>query len=312
MATGLIDISLTAGVLTGTSALFGAGVMCPEGIAAVQGLGVDVDGSTINFVTRTAPMGAVGANVAIAVFNNFNPDFVRRVIPSAWDHAAPDRILRAHADAVSGPLARALATMPAGALEEYASLARRAAVAASSDIGGRALFAGFSELPWPEEEHLVAWHAAKLLREHRGDGHVALLVAHELSGIEALVVHEAFGGLAPGLLRRSRGWNRGQWAEAVDGLRTREWLTGDDTLTLTDEGRRRRQEIEDGTNQLAASAFAGIGDDGLRHLVNLGRDVAKALARAGMTLEAMFSRMNEESRTPDAVTAVPDRPREAG
>jgi hypothetical protein len=296
MTAGLIDHSLNAGVLIGTSALFGAGLMSPEGTAAVQRLGVEVDGTTINFVTRTAPMGPVGANVAIAVFNNFNPDFVRRVIPAAWDHATPAQILKAHADAVSDPLAQALATMPAGALEEYTSLARPAAVAASSQIGGRPLFAGFTDLPWPEEPHLVAWHAAKLLREHRGDGHVALLVANDLSGIEALVVHEAFGGLAPGILRRSRGWSRGQWAEAVDGLRTRGWLTDDDTPTLTEDGRGRRADIEDRTNQLAASAFVGIGDDGLRRLVDLGREVARAIKRAGMTLEALFSKMNEQPR----------------
>jgi len=32
-----------------------------------------------------------------------------------------------------------------------------------------------------------------LLREYRGDGHIAALVAHGLSGIEALITHIATG-----------------------------------------------------------------------------------------------------------------------
>jgi hypothetical protein len=271
--------------------------VCPEGVAAVRALGVPIDVATINFVTRTAPMGAVSAEVVVSVFFNFNPEAVEQVIPAAWEAASPEAILDAHRAALDGPLAAALAVLDPGDLAEYARLARRAAEAACDHVEGRALFAGFAGLPWPEGDHLVAWHAARLLREHRGDGHVAALVVEGLSGIEALVVHEAFDPKMPrGVLRRSRSWRREQWTEAVDGLRGRGWLTADEALTMTDEGRARRQRIEDRTSELAAVAFEPIGPDGVDRLAELGGRVAAALRAAGLSLEALFGTMAERRR----------------
>jgi hypothetical protein len=139
----------------------------------------------------------------------------------------------------------------------------------------------------------VAWHAAKLLREHRGDGHVAGLVQAGLSGIEALVVHEAYEpALAPGILRRSRSWGREPWDAAADGLRARGWLTDDaERLTLTEEGTARRRAIEERTNELAAVAYEPIGPDGVERLVVLGAKVGAAVRAAGLTLEALFKPM---------------------
>ena len=57
---------------------------------------------------------------------------------------------------------------------EAAGLARTAAGAVTPD--GRPLAAGHLDVPWPTEPHLVLWHALSILREHRGDGHIALLV----------------------------------------------------------------------------------------------------------------------------------------
>ena len=289
-----IDPARTRAALGGGEALFAAAIVCPEGIAAIQALGVPIDVASINFVTRTAPMGAVSAEVAVSVFFNFNPEAVEPVIPAAWAAAAPDAILDAHRAALDAPLAAALAALDPGDLAEYARLARTAAESACEHVEGRALFAGFAGLPWPEGDHLVAWHAARLLREHRGDGHVAALVVEGLSGIEALVVHEAFDPTMPrGVLRRSRSWRREQWATAVGGLRRRGWLTDDETLTMTDDGRARRQGIEDRTSELAAVAFEAIGPDGLERLVELGGQVAVAVRSAGLSLEALFGAMAE-------------------
>ncbi len=47
------------------------------------------------FASRSAPMGAVPAEVVIATFFNFNPDLVRRVIPEAWSLASPSQIVAA-------------------------------------------------------------------------------------------------------------------------------------------------------------------------------------------------------------------------
>jgi hypothetical protein len=287
-----IDPARTRPALLGGESLFGAALMCPEGIAAIQALGVPVDVRNVNFVTRSAPMGPVPANVVVAVFFNFNPEAVRTIIPAAWRAASPEAILAAHRAAFDAPLAAALGTLDPADLAEYARLQRTAAEAACDHVEGRALFAAFAELPWPSGDHLVAWHAARLLREFRGDAHVATLVEAGLSGIEALVVHEAFEpALAPGILRRSRSWGKEPWAVAAHGLRARGWLTDDERLTLTDDGRARRRAIEDRTNELATVAYEPIGADGVERLVDLGARVGAAVRAAGLTLEALFKPM---------------------
>jgi hypothetical protein len=61
-----------------------------------------------------------------------------------------------------------------------ADLATRVAV--SAPIEGRALYAG---LRAPDEPVARLWHAETLLREHRGDSHNPVLVAHGIGGTEA-------------------------------------------------------------------------------------------------------------------------------
>src|SRR2546426_636027 len=86
-------------------------------------------------------------------------------------------------------------------VREGAELARDAARRACEAIEGRALFAGHASLPWPDDDHLVLWHALTLLREFRGDGHVAALTVAGLTGCEALVVHGATGEVPASVLK---------------------------------------------------------------------------------------------------------------
>ncbi len=58
---------------------------------------------------------------------------------------------------------------------EAADLVR--AAAAGCTVAGRPLYAAHADLAWPDEPHLALWHGLTLLREHRGDGHVAVLQA---------------------------------------------------------------------------------------------------------------------------------------
>ena len=97
-----------------------------------------------------------------------------------------------------------------------AELARTAAEEAGRRMEGRPLAAGHAEVPWPSAPHLVLWHAQSILREYRGDGHIAQLVVHGLSGIESLVTHAAAGDVPAHLLRSTRGWPREAWDATVD------------------------------------------------------------------------------------------------
>ena len=120
---------------------------------------------------------------------------------------------------------------------------------ACDDLSGRPLFAGHAALPWPDEPHLVLWHAQTLLREYRGDGHVALLRADGLSGIEALVVHGATGDIPPPCSRVGR-WPTTIGPRQSSVCSERGDLDADGQFT--EAGRARRQRIEDQTDVLAA------------------------------------------------------------
>jgi hypothetical protein len=262
---------------------YAAGVVHP-GVAAAMGAFDPQFGDipTVNFLTRTAPMGAVSAAVVEATFYNPNPETIRAVFPRAWDIASPQAYLDAQSEVFAPALEHATASMAGSELAELAELSRTVAVTASGDVQGKPLFAGLARLPWPSGDHLVVWHAAKLLREHRGDGHVAALTVEGLSGIDALVIHAAFDGIPPDALRLSRRWEMDAWQAAIASLRGRGWLTGDEEPTLTTEGSDRRTWIEDRTNELAAMAYAPIGEEGVARMTDLGQTMTRALGDADM------------------------------
>nr|BFE70103.1 hypothetical protein GCM10020092_034040 [Actinoplanes digitatis] len=236
------------------------------------------------FASRAAAFGPVGAETVIATFFNFNPALVRAAIPAAWRIAAPDDILRTRLEAADAALRRACGPdlLASAEMTEAAGLARRAAESASEHPEGRPLFAATSALPWPDEPHLVLWHALTLLREFRGDGHVAALLLTGRSGIEALVMHAATGRVPAEVLRRTRGWSTAEWDTAVDLLRSDGLLEAGDEPALTETGRAQRQWVEDRTDLVAAPAYAVLGDAGCTRLVELAGRISHAVAEASL------------------------------
>jgi hypothetical protein len=236
------------------------------------------------FASRAAAFGPVGAETVIATFFNFNPALVRAAIPEAWRIAPPEDILRARLEAADVALRRACDPdlLASPDMAEAAGLARRAAESASEHPEGRPLFAATSALPWPDEPHLVLWHAQTLLREYRGDGHVAALLLAGCSGIEALVLHAATGSVPAEVLRRTRGWSTAEWDTAVDHLRSAGLLEPGDELALTRTGQTQRQWVEDRTDLLAVPAYAVLGSAGCARLVELAGPISRAVTEAGL------------------------------
>jgi hypothetical protein len=167
-------------------------------------------------------------------------------------------------------------------VKELADLLRTAADDASSATEGRPLAAGIAALDWPSEPHVVLWHAQTLLREFRGDCHNIALAHAGLSGIEALVVHAGLEGFPADMLRRSRRWDAQAWDGACSRLRSDGWITDSPEISLTDEGRQRRTEIEDATDRLCAPAYRAVGRDGLERIVELGTPVGAAVFHVGV------------------------------
>ena len=232
------------------------------------------------FASRSAAMGAVGAETVIATFFNFFPALVRHAMEGVWTTTTPPAVLEARmrgADAALRRLGGELISSPE--IAEASELARAAAMEATRWPEGRPLFAAHAALPWPAEAHLVLWHAQTLLREFRGDAHVAALVTAGVTGVEALVLHGASGEVPHSILQATRAWPDDEWQAAEEGLCSRGLVAEDGTLT--DRGREFRGSIEDTTDRLSAAAYGPIGDEGCARLRDLARPLSKAIVSGG-------------------------------
>jgi len=242
----------------------------PEAREAYAGAGLK-GGWMGYFASRAAAMGTVPPEMVTATFYNFHPRMVRRAIPDAWTFSTPEKVLRARLDVADKALRRLLGPEIGGEhVRAAAEIARR--VAEAAEPTGRPLFAAHAALPWPDQTHLVLWHAATLLREHRGDGHVATLVVNEIDGLEAHVLIATDYETPAALQRANRGWSEEEWAAAEDRLLARGSI---DASGLTDAGRRLRAHIEDTTDRLALPPFAAVGAGDCEtleaHLVEINR-----------------------------------------
>jgi hypothetical protein len=241
-----------------------------------------VDGMTGYFASRAAAFGPVGAGPVTATFYNFNPRLVHRALPAAWSATTPAAILAARLDAADAALRRGLGDLVGSSeVAEAATLARRAAESAAAHPAGRPLYAAHAELPWPDAPHLVLFHAQTLLREFRGDGHVAALLHAGIGGLDALVLHVASGEADARFLRPTRGWSRDEWAAAVDRLRGRGLLDGDEPV-LSDAGRDLRVGVEAATDRMSEPAYGVLGEDGCTRLAELTRPLSRLVVKAGM------------------------------
>jgi hypothetical protein len=230
------------------------------------------------FATRAAPMGPVPADVVIATFFGFAPAMVRRSIPDAWTFSTPEVAIAARYRAADAALRTVLGEEGIGSPEvaEAVELLRRACEGCRPE--GRPLYAGHASLPWPTEPHVALWHAATLLREHRGDGHVAALTAAGLDGIEAHVTAVADGRSAKEVILPFRGWTEDDWSAAVVRLRARGLLDGEQ---LTEAGRTARATIERRTDELAAEPWRRLGTDSSTRLESLLQPVADRILSGG-------------------------------
>jgi len=240
------------------------------------------------FASRSAALGAVPAEVVVATFFNFSPALIHRALPAAWDLASPADVLAARRNAVDQSLRQAWGENVDGAeVREAADLARRAAERATQRPQGRPLFAAHAALEWPDEPHLVLWHAQTLLREFRGDGHVALLLTAGLDGLGALITHSATGVIPAEALRTSRGWSEQEWDAGVERVRDQGWLAEDSTLN--EEGRRRRRSIEDRTDELSVFPYEAIGEDGCARLRALAGPLSAAIVNGDINYPAALA-----------------------
>jgi len=249
----------------------------PEAAAAYEALGPQHN-RTGYFASRAAPMGAVSAEVVTATFFNFNPQLVGVAMADAWDVANPSAWVNARLHAADATLRRHLGdTVNSPDMKRAAELAQRAAVACWP--AGRPLAAGLLSLEWPAPAHLVLWHAISILREFRGDGHLAILVAEAVTPLDALLLHAGTGEVPAAVLRATRSWPENDWDAALSGLQDRGLVDSDGALT--EAGSELRDGIQTRTDLLAMVPWEALGADDCDELRGIVRGYSKQLVAGG-------------------------------
>jgi hypothetical protein len=247
------------------------GYFSPENAQAYEALGLN--GVLAYFPARSAPMGPVPAEVVTATFFNFAPALVALAMDGVWDRLTPGQVLDARHAGIQATLARMVGEPDVG---ELVDLLRTGC--AALPVQGRPLYAGHAALPWPDEPVLALWHASALLREHRGDGHIAVLLAHGLDPVEAIVLHGQHANVTK-FMRNTRGWAPEQWTAGCDRLHERGLIGADGTLTA--DGRALKERMEEETLDLHVAAYEALGLDGTRRVLELVRPLRDAVRTAG-------------------------------
>lgn len=233
----------------GTQAFYALGVREPLAARGLSFLETYVWG-------RAAALGTPAASVVVAAFGVFEPRFLAGAYERARSLVPREEVLALRAQGASAALAAVVGA-------DAAPLAD-ALLAAVEQLDGtaRPLFSGLRELPVPADPPGRLWRAAELVREHRGDGHLAACVAAGLDAVSMNVLTELWLGYAPGEYTATRAWSEEAIAASLEALTGRGWV---EDGRLTEAGAAARRALEDATDAAQEALVERLGDrvDGL-------------------------------------------------
>jgi hypothetical protein len=247
----------------------------PEAAREYGSLGVSGGGAY--FGSRSAPMGAVPDEVIIATFYNFSPFSVTSSMPGVWDAAPPEALQAARFRVVERALDRVGVDLSSEQIAEARALVDP--VVAALELAGRPLAAANAAVALPDAPLVALWQQLTVVREWRGDVHIALLVTNEIGPCECLVLQVGTGRFPLRIAQATRQWNETQWASAVESLAERGWATNDGTIT--EVGKQERDRIEAETDRLCAPIWHPIGETGAARLTELIAPIHAAVDAAG-------------------------------
>ena len=248
----------------------------PEAHEEYEALGLSGQ-AELYFPSRAAPLGRVPWQLVQSTFFVFSPLAVQLGMTEAWSKTTPEAVVEARMRGVDRALRRIAGDL-LDDIGEALALVREAVTACR--VEGRPLFAAHAALPEPAEPVLALWHGLALLREHRGDGHIAALLSAGLTAPQALVLNGAYvGGAMTRFLQQSRAWSREEWDEAVAQLARRGWVDADGALT--EEGTTRREALEVHTDELALPPWQHLGEARTERLRELLTPLSRAVVDAG-------------------------------
>ena len=231
-------------------------------------------------VFRAAPLGSVGPAVVTAAFHGFGPSRLTKVLPRAWDAVSPAQALEARATSTAAALRAICAVAGIGDDQVTAAADALERAAAAVDVAGRVLAAANVALPRRDDPYERLWQATTVLREHRGDGHVATLVALGVSPVESHLLKITAGESEERSLRLGRAWDDVQWAAGRARLHDRGWT--DPAGDLTPAGHAARDEVERRTDEAASAPWRALGQAASIEVAALLRPFAAAVAASGV------------------------------
>jgi hypothetical protein len=224
--------------------------------------------------SRSAALGTPGPDLVTALFFGFARRRIARALPDAWSFATPEAVLATRFDIAGDVLRPCLGAQ----FSELGAVLHEVVV--GGDFAGRPLAAAHAALPWPDDPVLAVWHGATVLREYRGDVHVAACVLAGLDGVTANLSHQGTGRL-PSNQQDYRGWTDDEWSAGRARLATMGWLDPcDGSLTAT--GRAGRLELERATTRGSAPMLDRLGPDGLAALHTRLSAAARAVVACGV------------------------------
>ncbi len=247
----------------------------PEGAEEYARLGV-TERAPAYFAARSAPLGPVPWPITLATFYNFSPRAVQ-AMAGVWEAAPPEAWQAARFTVVARAMDRVGVSLTANEVAEARALIDP--VVAAADLAGKPLAAANAALSLPDDALTALWQQITVLREWRGDAHIAVLSANRLGPCECNVMQTATGRFPLALARGSRLWDDGEWAAASARLAARGWLAADGAVT--EAGAAAREQIEVETDELCAPLWEPIGDDGALRVAALLAPINDAFTAAG-------------------------------
>jgi hypothetical protein len=202
---------------------------------------------------RAAALGEPAPALVVSSFAVFEPALIAEVYQRGRRICGRDELLAARSSATTASLATVLDGID---VAPVATRLRDAVI--DLDRSGRPLYAGLAELALPDDPVGILWRSAEMVREHRGDGHIAACVAEGLDPVSMNILTELWVGYPLGAYTASRGWSDEVVAGAADRLRGAGLVDGDE---LSDDGRAFRERIEDVTDRTQNELVARLGDD---------------------------------------------------
>ena len=229
------------------------------------------------FAGRAAPLGLAPAEVVDALFYNFAPGEVARHIPKVWRTTTPESAIATRQSGCANALRRILGDrVDSPAFACATELLIKAAISAPSE--GRPMYAALRTIAIPDDVVTRLFHAASLLREHRGDGHIAALMVEDVGRLEAHVLLALDMNMPAEKFGRIHHLPPAQLAAVINGMRDRR-LIGDDGW-LSEQGRAVKQRVESLTDRLAARPYESLTAGELDELIDALEPIAAVLLAA--------------------------------